>query len=185
MNSSIKIKDKEFVPYICEEQIQEAIDRIAQQISDCYGDRQGKEPLILVITLKGAMLFGAELSKRLDMPVVWDFVKCSSYGSDMCSCGTIKFQLQESNKIEGRDVLVIEDIVDSGNTWEFLYNYFNEKKAASVRIATLAIKREIYQKDIPIDFVALELQNRFVVGYGLDYDEIGRNINGIYVLSAD
>ncbi len=183
MNKNIKIKDKDFEPYILSEEIDMAIDRVVEQLKVCY---QGvTEPVVMVVTLSGAMLFAAELSKRLsDIELEWAFVKCSSYGSGTVSCGEIDFQLSPTVELKGRDVLVVEDIVDSGNTWEFLSGYINAMGVESLRIATLAIKREVYNKPIAVDFVALEIENYFVVGFGLDYDGLGRNINGIYKVTS-
>ncbi len=182
MNKTIKIKDKEFEPYFSSKEIEEAIDRVSQEIESCYG--QGDEPLVMLVTLSGAMLFASELSKRLSFELEWAFIKCASYGDGLQSSGSIDFQLPPTIDLKDRDVLVVEDIVDTGGTWEFLSDYIAKCGARSLRIATLAIKRDVYLKPIPVDFVALELEDLFVVGYGLDYGGIGRNINGIYKITS-
>ncbi len=182
MNQLITVGDKDFAPYISASQIEDSVKAIAQSINESYSE--AKAPVLMLVTLSGAMMFAAELSKYVTIPLEWAFVKCSSYGVGMTSSGTVRFTVQPTVPVEGRDVLVIEDIVDTGNTWVALHSNLLEANAASVKIATMCIKREVYDKPLPVDFVALEIENKFIVGYGLDYGEIGRNINGIYVLAT-
>ncbi len=182
MNDTIKIKDKIFAPYILEKDIDEAIDRVADAINREY---EGcAKPVVMLVTLCGAMQFAAELNKRLSFPIEWAFVKCSSYGQSIESSGLVSFDVPITMEVEGRDVLVVEDIVDTGATWVALHKYLMDRGVNSLKIASLAIKREVYDKDIEVDFVALELENRFVVGYGFDYGGLGRNLNGIYALTS-
>lgn len=176
--SIVKIGDKEFVPYIPTDQIDEAVRRVARSIDECYASNA--EPVLMIITLSGAMMFAADLNRHCSTPFEWAFVKCSSYGSSMQSSGNITFDVPLSFDIEERDVLVVEDIVDSGNTWQAMHAYFSERNPRSLRIATLSIKRDVYDKELPVDFVALEVEDKFVVGYGMDYDQKGRSLNGIY-----
>ncbi len=178
MDHTVKIKDKVFERLLDASQIEKQIERVACELDAAYANVS--QPVVMVVTLSGAMAFAWELSKRISFPVEWVFIKCSSYGSEMQSCGEVALSVVGRCELEGRDVLVIEDIVDSGNTWVSLHNHFMTLLPRTLRIATLSIKREVYDKALQIDFVALELENRFVVGYGLDYDGGGRNLNGIY-----
>lgn len=182
MNQLITVGDKDFAPYISASQIEESVKAIAQSINESYSE--SKTPVLMLVTLSGAMMFAAELSKYVTVPLEWGFVKCSSYGVGMTSSGNVRFEVQPTIPVEGRDVLVVEDIVDTGNTWVALHANLLESGAKSVKIATMAIKRDVYDKALPVDFVALEVENKFIVGYGLDYGQLGRNINGIYVLAT-
>ncbi len=178
----ITVGDKDFAPYISSDQIEESVKAVAEKINSFYKDSQ--EPVLMLITLSGAMMFASELSKYVTIPLQWGFVKCSSYGVGMTSSGTVKFTVEPTVDVARRNVLVVEDIVDTGNTWVALHANLQERGAKSVKIATMSIKREVYDKDLDVDFVAMEIENKFVVGYGLDYGELGRNINGIYQITS-
>lgn len=182
MNNNLKIGDKEFTPYLSAPLIEQSIKNIAQKINESYAN--STEPIVLLITLSGAMMFAAELSKHLSVAVEWAFVKCSSYGDATTSSGVVKCQLAPTQELKGRDVIVVEDIIDTGNTWEFLYNEIQKAAPKSLKIASLTIKRTAYSKKLPIDFVALEIEDKFVIGYGLDYGGLGRHLNGIYVVTS-
>lgn len=174
----MKIHDIDFQEYIPKETIEKAIAQTAQRINDDYA--QAEDPVLLLITLSGAVIFGAELCKHLTIPVELAFVKCSSYGTSQTSSGRITFDVEPTCSLLGRDVIVLEDIVDTGNTWAALHTYIEQQGAHSLAIATLMLKEEVYDKDLPLDYVALKVENEFLVGYGLDYNQLGRNINAIY-----
>lgn len=179
----MRIHDIDFEPYISSDHIEEAISKLAERINTDYADRDS--PLLALITLSGAIIFASQLCKQLKVPVELAFVKCSSYGVTTHSSGDVKFEVEPTTDIKGRDVLVLEDIVDTGNTWVALNKYIKEHGAQSVRIATLLLKEEVYDKDLPLDYVALRVENRFLIGYGLDYNQLGRNLNGIYRPQTD
>lgn len=178
MESIIKLHQLEFEPYISASEIEQQIERLASEINCQYA---GLSPLI-VITLNGAFIFGAELVKRLNFQCEIAFVKCSSYHDGTQSSGAVEFELGLKIDPAGRDILILEDIVDSGTTYMALHRYFSERSVKSIRIATLCFKSEAYHHSTPLDYVALEVENIFIVGYGLDYNQLGRNINGIYKL---
>ena len=163
---------------ISEEQIQRRISELAAQITEDYRD---KEP-ILVCILKGAVMFFADLLRELDFPLVTDFMAISSYGSSTKSTGVVKLVKDLDRDICGRDVLVVEDIVDSGMTLSYIKKEFAQRGAASVRIATLLDKPARRRVELDVDYSCFVIPDAFVVGYGLDYDEKYRNLPDIGVL---
>lgn len=174
----VTIHDKNFKLFIAHDKIMESIELIAERINQDYSSK--KPPLILSV-LSGAFMFTSDLLKRLNFNCEIGFVKLSSY-SGTSTTGEVKESLAFTKSVEGRDVIVIEDIVDTGITIEVLYNMLKERGATSIKICTLLLKPEAYTKSIPIDYVAIRIPNDFIVGYGLDYDEHGRNLKDIYVL---
>lgn len=176
--ATIKIKDLSFKPYISEQELQQLIKNVAQKINHEY---KGKSPLFLGV-LNGSFMFMGDLMKSIDLECSVSFVKLASYeGTE--SKGTVNQLIGLNESLDGKDVIIVEDIVDTGNTLEKLYQIIEEKNPKSLKIATLLYKPEAYKKDFNIDFVAKEIPNNFVVGYGLDYDGYGRNLSSIYVLN--
>lgn len=174
----MKIKDKTFVPYIKEEAIQQAIREIADEINHDYSDRKP----VIVAVLNGAFMFTADLIKMLEIEVEVSFVKVKSYqGTE--SSGQIKELLGLESSLEGKDVILLEDIVDTGHTIQHLLRMLDEKKPASVSIATLLYKPEALKIQVDLQYVGIEIPNKFVVGYGLDYDGFGRQYKEIYQLA--
>ena len=161
-----------------EEQIASRIRELGEQISADYAGRS----VHLIAILKGATFFACELAKRIIVPVTLDFMSVSSYGDSTVSSGVVKINKDLDEPIEGKDVLVVEDIVDTGNTIETMEKMLFSLGAADVRICTMLLKPDVYKKPIPLDYVALEIPNKFIVGFGLDYNELGRNSKDIYVL---
>ena len=152
---------------------------IAEQISKDYA---GKEVRLICI-LKGSVFYTCELAKRITIPVTLDFMSVSSYGSGTVSSGTIKIKKDLDDDIEGLDVIVVEDIIDSGNTLSRLIPMLKERKPASLKITTLLDKpdrREV--DDVTVDYVGFEIEDKFVVGYGLDYDQSYRDLPYIGVI---
>jgi len=175
---TIKIKDLTFKPFIAEDELQFLIKKIALQINNEYA---GKTPLFLGV-LNGSFMFMSDLMKSIDLECLVSFVKLASYeGTE--SKGTVNELIGLNESLKGIDVIIVEDIVDTGNTLEKLYQIILEKNPKSLKIATLLFKPEPYKKGFKIDFVAKEIPNNFVVGYGLDYDGFGRNLSSIYVLN--
>ena len=175
----ILLKDKYFVPYIKYERLEKAIDRVAERINHDFKDFDGVP--IVICVLNGSILFTGELMKRLNFPCEFSSVRLSSYEGTL-STGITRKVLGLTSSIKGRTIIVVEDIVDTGKTITDLYALLLDAGAADVKICTMLLKPKMYDKDIKLDYVAMEIPNRFIVGFGLDYDELGRNIKDIYVL---
>ena len=176
----IKIHDKVFEPYLSEKEIQEAVSRVAREISQQY---IGKKPVFIGV-LNGCFQFATDLLKKIDFECEISFVKVASYQGTN-STGHVRQLLGLDHKLKGRHVIIVEDIVDTGNTIESIMENVGGMGAASIEIATLLIKRDVYDKDIPVKYIAKEIGPDFVVGYGLDYDGLGRNLNELFVLSEE
>jgi hypoxanthine phosphoribosyltransferase len=173
----IRILDKKFREYLSEEVIQRRIDELAQQVNT---ELKGKDVVFLGI-LNGAFLFAADLFRRIDFPVRISFVKLASY-QGTSSSGTIKELIGWNEDINNKTIVVLEDIVDTGNTLERIVDELVIRKASEVKIASLLYKPDAYTKKIPLDYIGFEIPNDFVVGYGLDYDGYGRNLPAVYTL---
>ncbi|MCU0378828.1 MAG: hypoxanthine phosphoribosyltransferase [Bacteroidales bacterium] len=173
----IEILDRRFSVYLTEEEIQGRITALAEKIND---DLKGRDVLFFGI-LNGAFLFAADLFRQTTLNAQISFIKLASYDGTTSS-GKIKELIGWNEDITGKTVVVLEDIVDTGSTLERIIGELTLRKAVEVRICTLLFKPEAYLKDIPIDYIGFEIPNSFVVGYGLDYDGYGRNLNAIYKL---
>lgn len=175
----ITLKDKTFRKFIPYEKISEAIDRVAD---DLNADFKGCSDIpILLCVLNGSIMFMGELMKRLDFNLQTISIKLTSY-EGTSTTGRVKQAMGLTSDISGRRVIVVEDIVDSGNTIVELKEILKDKGASESYICSLLLKPEAYTKDVKIDYVAMEIPNDFIVGFGLDYDELGRNYKDIYVL---
>ena len=156
-----------------EEEVDKRIEELGRKISEDYAGRQ----VHLICVLKGGAFFMCELAKRISVPVSMDFMSVSSYGSGTESSGNIKINKDLDESIEGRDVIVVEDIIDSGNTLSRLIPMLKERKPASLKITTLLDKPERREvDDVQVDYVGFEIEDKFVVGYGLDYDQSYRDL---------
>jgi hypoxanthine phosphoribosyltransferase len=164
---------------VTREEIHEAVKKLGQQIT---ADYQGKEPMLVGI-LKGAVVFYSDLIREIDLPLKTDFMVVSSYGRSTETTGVVKIIKDLSVNITGSDVLIVEDIVDSGITLSYLKNMLKDRGAASIKIATLLDKPARRRVDLKADYSCFEIPDEFVVGYGLDYDEKYRNLPEIGVLS--
>jgi len=162
---------------------EESLNKRIQEVADVINkDYEGKT-LHLICVLKGGAMFMCELAKRLTIPVTFDFMSVSSYGSGTSSSGVVKIVKDLDESIEGKDVLVVEDIVDSGRTLAYLIELLKKRGPRSVKICSLLDKpsrRE--KKDVFVDYVCFEIEDKFVVGYGLDYDQRYRNLPYIGVM---
>ena len=167
---------------LTEEEVNTRIAEIAKQISRDY---EGK-CVHLICILKGSAPFMCELAKRIDCDVSFDFMSVSSYGSSMCSSGHIEVKKNLDESIEGKDVIVIEDIIDTGRTLSELMKLLSQRNPASIRLCTLLDKpdRRI-AKDVHVDYVGFVIPDEFVVGYGLDYDQKYRNLPYIGIVKKD
>ena len=175
----VTLYDKTFRPFIKYEKIIEAIDGVAVKINR---DFEGCQDVpVLLCVLNGSIMFMGELMKRLNFNCQTISIKLTSYEGTN-STGRVKQALGLTSDITGRRVIVVEDIVDTGNTIVELKNILADKGAAESKICTLLLKPDAYKKEEPIDYVAMEIPNDFIVGFGLDYDEIGRNLKDIYIL---
>ncbi len=176
--NKIVIKDKTFIKYISHEDIDEAVQKLADRINIDYNE---KVPIILII-LNGAIIFGSDLLKKLKIDCEVSCIKVSSYHGGINSSNDVKSIIGLNTNIENRDIIIVEDIVDTGLTIKTLIHLLQNKKAASIKIAAMTYKEEAYKFDYPIDYIAMKIPNKFIVGYGLDYCELGRNYKDIYQL---
>ena len=162
-----------------EEQLRERVRQLGAQITEDYAG----EELVLVCILRGSYIFMADLSRAIDLPLSADFIALSSYGGGTSSSGQVELRKDLSDPVEGKHLLIVEDILDSGNTLYYLTNLLRTRHPASVRICTLLNKPERREKDIHPDYVGFTIPDAFVVGYGLDYAEKYRNLPYVGVLS--
>lgn len=180
MKTEVQLYNNVFEPYISAEKIDTEIAKVAGQINSDYAG----ESILFIGVLNGSFMFCADLLKKITLDCQISFVKLSSY-EGVASTGVVNELVGLSEDVKGKHVILLEDIVDSGNTIEKLTEMFLEKECNSLKVATLLYKPLAYKKDIPIDYIGIEIPNDFVVGYGLDYDGLGRNLNGIYKLKED
>ncbi len=174
----IQLHDKQFVPFLSAAEIDFAITQMARQIQD---DFQDETPVFIGI-LNGAFMVVSDLLKKYDGPCEVSFLKLSSY-EGTSSTNEVRQLIGLNQNLEGRSVIILEDIVDTGNTIEELKALFKQQNVKHFRVATLFFKPEAYKKDIKIDYVGIRIPNKFIVGYGLDYDGLGRNLPEVYQLA--
>ncbi|RMG61305.1 MAG: hypoxanthine phosphoribosyltransferase [Calditrichaeota bacterium] len=174
----LQLEDLTFEVLLTEEQIQARIRELGEIISRDY---EGKVP-ILVGVLNGAFLFLADLIRTLSIDCEVDFIKISSYGDARVSSGEITMIKDFSADLRGRDIIVVEDIVDSGLSVQYLKRRINSMRPASLKFVSLLIKKGAAKVELDIDYVGFEIENKFVIGYGLDYKQKKRNLKAIYQL---
>ncbi|HVL39412.1 MAG TPA: hypoxanthine phosphoribosyltransferase [Fimbriimonadaceae bacterium] len=175
------MREAHLEPLLSEEQIQARVRELGAQITADYGPTN----LLLVAVLKGSFLFLADLARHLPEHVELDFVQISSYGSGKSSSGVVQIRKDLDINIEGRDVLVVEDIIDTGITLGHLRELLSTRKPKSLRVASLLSKPDARLRQTPVEYVGFEIPNRFVVGYGLDYAERYRNLPYIAILHEE
>ena len=178
--SRVKIKDKTFETSIPEAEILKRIQAVADRINK---DMEGKTPIFLAV-LNGSFMFAADLMKMVTIPCEISFVKLASY-EGTSSTGKIKKMIGINTDLTGRNVIIVEDIVESGLTMQNMLDQLKEHNPASVSICTLLLKPETLTVDLDIDYTVMEIPNDFIVGYGLDYDQQGRNLRDIYTLVSE
>ena len=177
MENKIKLQDKTFRVLISAEEIDKAVSRVAEQLNERY---KGRTPIFLGV-LSGSFLFLADLVRKVDFDNQLAFVKISSYqGTD--STGKVKRHMGINFDIEGRDIIIVEDIVETGHSMTYLLDYLKPMNPASISICTLFFKPDKFLYEYDIDYTALSIGNEFIVGYGLDYNQLGRNLKDIYVI---
>ncbi|SEH36428.1 hypoxanthine phosphoribosyltransferase [Epilithonimonas hominis] len=175
---SITIHDKNFVPYLKHDEIQEIIKKLALKVYEDYKD----ETPIFVGVLNGVIMFFSDFLKYYPGKCEIAFLQVSSYSGTQ-STGIVYKKMDLTKDVVDRHIILMEDIVDTGNTLENLFEYFkNTQRPKSLKVASLLLKPDVFQKDFTIDYVAKEIPNKFVLGYGLDYDELGRNLPDLYQL---
>lgn len=166
---------------ITQEKVEARIKEMAAQISKDY---EGKEVQLICI-LKGSIFFTCELAKYITVPVIIDFMQCSSYGGDTKSSGIVKLAKDLDESITGKHVIIIEDIIDSGRTLSHLVKLLGQRQPASMELCTLLDKPERRVVDVPVKYIGFEIPDEFVVGYGLDYDQELRNLPYIGVVEFE
>lgn len=178
--SIVKIKDKVFETSIPEAEIKQRVKAVAEQISR---DMDGKNPLLLAV-LNGSFIFAADLMREITIPCEISFVKLASY-QGTTSTGKIKEVFGINEDLTDRTVIIVEDIVESGLTMKRMIETLGTRNPASVHICTLLLKPERLQTPLDIEYVAFRIPNDFILGYGLDYDQQGRNLKDIYTLKGE
>lgn len=177
--STIQVLDKTFVPYLSEAAIQEKITELAAQLNKDYA---GKRPIFLSI-LNGSFLFTADLFKQITIEAEVSFIKLASY-KGTSSTGNVITAIGLDANVKDRHIIILEDIIDTGKTLHHYLPQLDNMQPASVKIAVLLDKKEALQYPVKVDYACFEIPNKFVVGYGLDYDGLGRNSKDIYQLQA-
>lgn len=177
--SIIKLHDKYFKSYISKEKIEEAVQLLVNQISN---DLKNEKPLFIGI-LNGSFMFVADFVRKYNFTCEVSFVKLASYEGTN-STGKIKQLVGVNENLAGRTVVILEDIIDTGNTLQEIYEIFRDKNLKQLKIATLFFKPDVFKKELPIDYIGISIPDKFIVGYGLDYNGIGRNLENIYQLTS-
>lgn len=175
---TIQHRDHEFEPYITSGAIQSRVEELGQEIGRDYSD---KYPLLIGV-LNGAFMFTADLMRAITIPTEVSFVKYASY-EGTSSTGEVKALMGIRESLEGRHVIIVEDIIDTGRTMQQLLATVKEQNPASVAVASCLLKPEMLEKPIDIDYLGFEIPNRFVIGYGLDFDGFGRHLPDLYQLT--
>lgn len=182
MNSKVKVWDKTFIPYIPYEELMGYVDQVAEKINADYVG-SGVIPVILCVA-NGSIMFTAELMKRFTFDCELMSIKIRSY-SGASSTGVIQETLGLTGDVKGRDVIIVEDIIDTGYTMQYLTALLKGKGANNVKLCTMLFKPGSLKTDLKIDYIAKNIPNRFILGFGMDYNELGRNLKDIYVLEED
>ena len=172
---AVQVNDKNFFLYISENEIKEQVKKVAATMNE---ELAGKKPLFLIV-LNGAFMFAADLLREIEIPCEVSFVRVSSY-EGTCTTGNVKQLIGLNENIEGRTLVVVEDIIDSGITMREMLRMLKEKNPADVRVASLFVKPGNLQVELDIHYRCFDIANDFIVGYGLDYDQEGRNLPDIY-----
>jgi hypoxanthine phosphoribosyltransferase len=171
----IKIHDKEFVPFITAKDLQEKISEVAKQINNDYAGKH----VVCIAILNGAFVFAADILRQFNFDAELEFVKLASYeGTE--STGVITEMIGLEKDLKGKDILILEDIIDTGKTLNHFVATLQKQNPSSIKICGLLQKPDALQHDVEVNYLCFPIPNKFVVGYGLDYDGLGRNIPAIY-----
>ena len=179
-NTSVHFNNEEFDLYISEARILERVQELAVSLNREYAE---KKPIFICV-LNGAFMFYADLMRRITIPCEVDFLKLSSYGEEKISSGKVELVKDLNCVVEHRHIVVVEDIVDSGMSVNYIMRHIGEKNPASLKVVTLLHKPESSATHSPLEFVGFEIPSRFVIGYGLDYAQQGRNLPAVYMLAS-
>lgn len=177
MTRKNKVKDLLFEPYLTAEAIQAKVKELAQRIEEDY---HGKNPIFLTV-LNGAFRFSADLARFLDLDSEWEFIKLASYQGTK-STGQVRIASELPANIEGRHIIIVEDIIDTGTTMHFFLDKLRSLNPASIKLASFLFKEEALNHPVTIDYLCFTIPDKFVLGYGLDYDGLGRNYNNLWQL---
>jgi hypoxanthine phosphoribosyltransferase len=178
LNNKIIVGEHTFVPFISEEKIKTRIKELSEKISNDYA---GKVPVFIGV-LNGAFLFLSDLVKNINIDCEIDFFKLSSYGDEKISSGKVKLLKELNCDVKGRDVIIVEDIVDSGLSVKYIEELFAKKNPASMKVVSLLMKPASLKYNVKIDYIGFEIPGKFVIGYGMDYAQKFRNLSSIYVI---
>lgn len=183
MSSSnfLEVNGEKFVEFLSEEKIQERIKELANEISNDYKD---SVPIFIGV-LNGAFIFMADLLKNISIESEVDFFKLSSYGDSKISSGQVKMIKDLNCNPDGRDIIIVEDIVDTGLSIKYIEEIFEHYNPKSMKVVTLLLKPESLKYDVKIDYIGFKIPSQFVIGYGLDYQQKYRNLPSIYILAND
>lgn len=179
MSKTIKLLDKSFKVMIPAEEIDKAVSEVAERINNDY--RECETPLFVGV-LNGSFMFMSDLMKKIELNCELSFVKIASYEGTKSS-GEVSSIIGLTQSIEGRHVVIVEDIVDTGGSIEHMVGELLAQNPASIEVCTLFFKPKSYSRTLPIKYRAMDIGNEFIVGYGLDYDQLGRNLKDIYVVT--
>ena len=179
--SVIKLHDKDFEPYITKNEIAKHVQYLANLVAEDLGE---DETPIFIGILNGSFMFAADFVREYPYDCHITFVKLASYNG-INSSGKIKHLVGLNEDLEGKTVIILEDIIDTGNTLEEIYKIFKDKKVKKLKIATLFFKPDVFRKSLPIDYIGRSIDDKFIVGYGLDYDGLGRNLSDIHQLKEN
>lgn len=177
---SIQIHDKHFVPFIDRDKISRYVEFLANQIAE---DIDPDEVPIFIGILNGSFMFAADFVRNYPHDCHITFVKMASY-EGVNSTGKIKHLVGINEELKGKTVVILEDIIDTGNTLAEIYEIFRDKQVKKLLIATLFFKPDVFRKELPINYIGKSIEDKFIVGYGLDYDGLGRNLPDIYQLKV-
>lgn len=178
---SVKCQGEKFDLYISKEEIRERVIQLSKKLDN---DFQDKAPIFIGV-LNGAFIFLADLLREVNIPCEVDFLKLSSYGDEKLSSGTVTERKELDADIEGRHIILVEDIIDTGLSINYLLDKIKLKKPESVSVLTLLHKKEATKHEVQINYVGFEIPTRFVLGYGMDFAQVGRNLPHIYVISKN
>lgn len=177
-NSMVSIRGECFEVFMSEEKILRRVSELASQLNRDYRD---KNPIFICV-LNGAFMFYSDLMRRINVPCEVDFLKLSSYGENKISSGDVQLVKDLNCEVENRHIIIVEDIVDSGTSVNFIMDWIDKKHPASIHVVTLLHKPGSSSTKHPLDYVGFEIPSRFVIGYGLDYAQQGRNLSAVYIL---
>ncbi len=176
---SIRIKDKNFIPFIDRERIKTYVQFLARRIAE---EMEPGEVPVFVGILNGSFMFAADFIREYAQDCHITFVKMASY-EGVSSTGKVKQLVGINEDLTGKTVIILEDIIDTGNTLAEIYEVFRDQNVRQLKVATLFFKPDVFRKELPIDYIGKSIEDRFVVGYGLDYDGLGRNLPDLYQLA--